>query len=182
MLFRSYFARIEYSGEAATDLAKPDFATLSAIHFAHATHIPFENLDVLLKRPIRLDSPSLQAKLIDARRGGYCFEQNALLATALETIGFPVKRLAARVLIGTDPRPRTHMMLIVTAEGEPWLADVGFGGAGLLRPIRFRVDEVADCFGWKYRIGAAGAHYLLQTQQLGEWQDLYTFKIGRAHV
>ena len=103
--------------------------------------------------------------------------QNALLATALETIGFQVKRLAARVLIGTDPRPRTHMMLIVTAEGEPWLADVGFGGAGLLHPIRFCVDEVADCFGWKYRIVAAASHYLLQTQQQGEWQDLYTFTL-----
>ena len=96
------------------------------MHLAHATHITFENLDILLGRPILLDLTSVTAKLIHACRGGYCFEQNALLAAVLETIGFPVKRLAARVRMGSNEiRPRSHMLLAVDVEGESWLADVG---------------------------------------------------------
>jgi N-hydroxyarylamine O-acetyltransferase len=60
-----YFARIAYSGPLHADPA-----TLRAVHFAHATHIPFENIDVLLGKPIRLDLPGLMAKLVDGRRGG----------------------------------------------------------------------------------------------------------------
>src|SRR5262245_49690105 len=88
----AYFERISYAGDTS-----PSRATLEALHLAHATHIPFENLDVLLGRPIRLDLASLQAKLVRDRRGGYCFEQNRLFASVLESLGFAVTTLAARV-------------------------------------------------------------------------------------
>src|SRR3954464_14618414 len=91
----AYLARIEYSGPRDAT-AK----TLRAVHRAHATHIPFENLDILLGKSIPLDLPSLQRKLVHDRRGGYCFEQNALLAAALESLGFKITRLAARVRFG----------------------------------------------------------------------------------
>ena len=71
---KAYATRIEHSGDFT-----PTLTTLRDLHLAHATHIPFENLDILLGRPIRLDLESITAKLIDARRGGYCFEQNALV-------------------------------------------------------------------------------------------------------
>ena len=74
----AYFARVGYRGPRHASLE-----TLEALHLAHATSIPFENLDILLGRGIQLDVPSLQRKLIAGRRGGYCFEQNLLLATAL---------------------------------------------------------------------------------------------------
>ena len=70
---------------------------LAELHHAHATHIPFENLDVLLGRPIRLDPASLHQKLVRDGRGGYCFEQNLLFAGVLEALGFRVTKLAARV-------------------------------------------------------------------------------------
>ena len=85
----AYAARVGYSGRFT-----PSLATLQSLHLAHATHIPFENLDILLGRPIRLDLDSVCAKLIDGRRGGYCFEQNALFAAVLEAAGFRVRRLA----------------------------------------------------------------------------------------
>jgi hypothetical protein len=79
-------------------------------------------------RPILLDLPSLEAKLVAGRRGGYCFEQNALFAAVLDELGFAVTRLAARVRVGaTVVRARTHMVLGVRIEGTQWLADVGFG-------------------------------------------------------
>ncbi len=61
-------------------------ATLEALHVAHVTHIPFENLDILLGRGIALDLASLQAKLVAGRRGGYCFEQNLLFSAVLQAL------------------------------------------------------------------------------------------------
>src|SRR5271169_2357064 len=100
----AYARRIGHPGELA-----PTLETLKNLHLAHATHIPFENLDILLGQPIRLDLESLWAKLVTGGRGGYCFEQNALFAAVLETIGFRVTRLAARVRMGAaQVRPRSH--------------------------------------------------------------------------
>src|SRR5690348_5249377 len=104
---KPYLAHIEYGGDL-----KPTVATLRELHLAHATHIPFENLDVLLRRPIQLDLDSIMAKMIGGGRGGYCFEHNTLFAAVLEQIGFRVTRLAGRVRMGAaSARPRTHMAL-----------------------------------------------------------------------
>ena len=70
----AYLKRIGYTGDG-----RPTLATLQAIHLRHATAIPFENLTPLLHQPVRLDLASLQHKLIQSGRGGYCFEQNLLL-------------------------------------------------------------------------------------------------------
>jgi N-hydroxyarylamine O-acetyltransferase len=169
----AYLARIGHPpvGEPGTD-------ALRSLHLAHVGSIPFENLDILLGRPIRLDLPALQAKLINARRGGYCFEQNLLFADVLEQLGFAVTRLAARVRLGTTRLlPRTHMVLRVEAEGQLYLADVGFGGAGLLEPIPFTADRLAPQHGWTYRLVAEGGPWVLQSLQGGAWVDLYAFSL-----
>src|SRR5262245_571174 len=88
----AYLSRIGYAGTRS-----PTRAVLDAVHEAHLARIPFENLDVRLGRTISLDLPSLQRKLVDGGRGGYCFEQNALLAAALAAIGFSPVTLEARV-------------------------------------------------------------------------------------
>src|SRR3954471_2052207 len=144
----AYLERVGYSGDLV-----PGEAVLEALHLAHATHIPFENLDILLGRPVLLDLESLQAKLVRGQRGGYCFEQNTLFAAALEELGFSVTRLAARVRSGASgPRPRTHMLLRVDVEGWPWLADVGFGGDGLLLPVPLVAGRVAHQYAWAFRV------------------------------
>ena len=128
----AYLRRIGVSDELG-----PDLASLEAVHIAHLEAIPFENLDVRLGRPIRLDPESLHAKLIARRRGGYCFEQNGLFASALRSIGFRVETLEARVRPrdGTGPYPRTHMALRVSVGDGDYLADVGFGAFGPLLPV-----------------------------------------------
>ncbi len=154
----------------------PTAAGLAELHLAHATHVPFENLDVILGRPIRLDPASLQRKLVRDRRGGYCFEQNLLFAAVLEALGFRVTRLAARVRYrATRLLPRTHMLLAVEADGRPWLADVGFGGSGPLLPLR--LDDPGDQrqFHWSYRITDEGGAQVLQAAVPGGWQDFYAF-------
>ncbi|MFJ8634753.1 arylamine N-acetyltransferase [Streptomyces sp. NPDC093568] len=132
----AYFRRIGWEGEP-----RADPATLRGVHLAHLRGIPFENLDALRRTAPSLKIADLMAKLVHSRRGGYCYEHNTLFAHALETLGFKVTRLAARVVVGADrieSRPRTHMALVVEAPGDPrpYLADVGFGAAGaLLEPV-----------------------------------------------
>jgi N-hydroxyarylamine O-acetyltransferase len=173
MDLQAYAARIAYTGEFT-----PTLATLRDLHLAHATHIPFENLDILLGRPIRLDLESIAGKLIDARRGGYCFEQNTLFAAVLETMGFRVTRLAARVRMGaTEVRPRSHMLLAVAMDGERWLADVGFGGEGLLMPVRLKAGEAEG-----YRVAADDGSYVLQSRRAEGWLDLYSFTLEEQHA
>ena len=170
----AYLARVGYSGEP-----RPAAPGLESLHLAHATHVPFENLDILLGKPIRLDLDSLQAKLVRGGRGGYCFEQNTLFAAALARVGFRVAPLAARVRQGPPgPRPRTHMVLRVEADGGPWLADVGFGGDGPLLPVRLAPGEVSRQFHWTYRVAReADGAWVLQQRQAGAWQDLYAFTL-----
>jgi N-hydroxyarylamine O-acetyltransferase len=169
----AYLARIGYAGAQS-----PTAAVLAALHLAHATHVPFENLDIQLGRPIRLDLDSLQVKLVHGRRGGYCFEQNTLFAAALEEVGFRVTRLAARVRLGTtEVLPRTHMLLRVETDGAAWLADVGFGGGGPLRPVPLEPGRVTPQFGREYRIAEEAGLRVLQSRQGDAWLDLYAFTL-----
>lgn len=167
----AYLKRIEFSGPVA-----PSIDCLTALHEAHRVHIPFENLDIQLGRPIRLDLDSVFGKLVGNCRGGYCFEQNALFAAVLEEIGFQVTRLAARVRSGTTRvLPRTHMFLSVETGGSSWLADVGFGGLGLLHPIPIVMEKVNQQFAWKFRIMPEGELSILQRFMNEAWEDLYAF-------
>lgn len=172
---QTYLARI---GDPSTlrELG-PTLETLFALHRAHVLSIPFENLDIRLGRPILLDLESLQAKLLHGRRGGYCFEQNALFAAVLERLGFEVTGLAARVRMG-DARstPRTHMILAVDIAGVRWLADVGFGGDTLLDPIRFDEDERVEQGAWSFRLVPEDDHLrVLRGLRANGWMDLYAF-------
>src|SRR5262249_4533777 len=121
-----YFERIGYTGPHT-----PTLETLRALHLHHAQAIPFENISPLSGLPVPLDLPSLQRKLLHEGRGGYCFEHNLLLSHVLQTLGFDVTGLGARVLWNAPEgmvRPRSHMVLRVKVGGEFYIADVGFGG------------------------------------------------------
>jgi N-hydroxyarylamine O-acetyltransferase len=127
-----YFARIEWQGTADAS-----FVTLASLLDHHMTRIPFENLDVLLHRPPKLDLASLQAKLVDAKRGGYCYEHTTLFAAVLETLGFAVTRHSARVTMARpkSEAPRTHMFLTVTLTEGTFVVDPGFGGLAPRSPL-----------------------------------------------
>ncbi len=169
----AYLARIKYDGDL-----RPGAETLRGLHLAHATHIPFENLDILLGRPILLDAESLEKKLVQGRRGGYCFEQNLLFASVLEHLGFSVTRLAARVRLGAGRLlPRTHMLLKVDIGGTSWLADVGFGGEGLLTPVPMIAGAAARQFAWTYQLVENSGLWVLQSLHAGAWQDMYAFTL-----
>src|SRR6188768_1581585 len=125
----AYFARVGYQGPL-----EPTLPVLHALTAAHTQSIPFENLDVLLERPLRLEKEAVFQKLVHERRGGYCFEQNGLFLHVLGALGFQVAPLSARVR-WQRPRdfvpPRTHLFIRVEIDGESWLTDVGVGGLSL---------------------------------------------------
>src|SRR5262249_29642793 len=148
-------------------------------HEAHVGTIPFENLDVLLEKPISLETAALQQKLVTGRRGGYCFEQNNLFKDVLETIGFSVTAISARMRFRmTELRPRTHMALLVDAAGRQYLCDTGFGTNGLLEPILFEHDSVAELPILSFRVRQESATcWALQATVEGQWNDLYAFTL-----
>lgn len=153
-------------------------SSLAAVHRAHATTIVFENFDPSTGRPVLLDVDHVADKMVGGGRGGYCFEHNMLLRAALEKLGLgPVDLMLARVRIsGTgDDRPLDHLLLRVTEGVRSWLADVGFGGGGLLDPVPFQVGVETDQSGWLYRLAEDGPELVLQVFQDGEWADMYGF-------
>lgn len=103
---------------------------LAHIQHAHRLCIPFENLDVRLGRGISIEDKDIFDKLVTQRRGGYCFEHNALLLSALHYIGFKARPLLARVwLFARETPPKTHTLNLVTMGGEEWITDAGFGSS-----------------------------------------------------
>lgn len=165
----AYLVRIGLAGQTRHGLAE--------VHRAHATTIPFENFDSFTGSPVSLDPADLEDKLVTRGRGGYCFEHNLLLMTALESLGMDVEPMLARVRLGPpgSARPLNHLLLRVSDSAGTWLADVGFGGGGLLDPVPFEIGTETDQSGWVYRLVEDGPEWVLQVHQDGGWTDMYGF-------
>ncbi len=159
-------------------LANVSHPGLAEVHRAHATTIPFENFDSYCGRPVSLLPADIERKLVARRRGGYCFEHNLLLGAALESLGITeVEPILARVRMNPDPgwRALNHLLLRVHDDRGTWLADVGFGGGGLLNPLPFQPGSEMEQSGWTYRLVEDGPELVLQSLTDGEWRDLYGF-------
>ncbi len=155
----AYLARIDYSGPLV-----PDQATLTALHRAHVLAIPFENLDVQFGTPPTLDPAAIFAKLVTARRGGWCYEQNGLFARALATLDFSVTRMSGGVMraLRGEATMGSHLCLMVAVDGRNYLCDVGFGSSQIeplplaehdwaATPLAGRVQRTGDGL-WQYEI------------------------------
>ncbi len=168
--FDAYLERIGLGGTSDP--------TLREVHRAHATTIPFENLDPHRGIPVSLAQRDLERKLVHERRGGYCFEHNLLLGAALSHLGLKVEPMLARVRAGTRPgaiRPRSHLVLRVRDREGVWHADVGFGRGTLLDPIPFGPAGAFEQSGWTFRVVEEGAELVLQSLVDGAWADQYAF-------
>ena len=171
----AYFSRIGYSGAADATLQ-----TLRNLHALHPSAITFENIDVLLKRPIRLELHAIADKILKRGRGGYCYEQNALLMAALQTLGFAVRTVAGRIQwnMGGLVTARNHMVLLVSLPDGEYIADVGFGGLTLTAPLKLEPDlEQETPHGW-YRIVRVGGEFQLQARLDRQWVAMYQFSLA----
>ncbi len=130
----AYLARI-----GAERPVRPDAAALRDLHLRHLLSVPFENLSIHLGEDIVLEPAALVAKIVERRRGGFCYELGGAFGTLLSALGFEVEFLAARSFAGDEGFgvPHDHLVLRV----GPWLADVGYG-----RHSHFplRLDERGD--------------------------------------
>ncbi len=175
----AYFKRVGYDGPRTNTLE-----TLRALHLLHAQAIPFENLDPLLKRPVKLDLPSLEAKLVSAGRGGYCFEQNLLFAQVLRALGFKVQEGTGRVRWSAPPgavTPRVHAVLFVDAEGEHYLVDVGFGGNVLTAPLKLSSRAEQATPHEPFRLVDENGRLVEEAKLNGVWTPLYAFDFSETH-
>ncbi|WOC12650.1 arylamine N-acetyltransferase family protein [Gordonia sp. MP11Mi] len=177
----AYLSRVGFGGDPT-----PNLDTLVALHRGQTTSIPFENLETMLGRDVPLDLGSLQHKLVDSARGGYCFEHATLFAAVLERIGFQFTALSGRVTLGGDPssRPPTHALIVVEIDEHRYLCDVGFG-RGPLEPIEFRDGVEVDQDGWRLRLTTEPVGDLFDTDRwilwhVGEdgWVDRHTFTLN----
>ncbi|MEO8309145.1 MAG: arylamine N-acetyltransferase [Pseudomonadota bacterium] len=175
MNLSAYFERIAYDGPR---VASRD--ALERIAYRHALSIPFENLDAFLGIRISLDPEAVAEKLITRRRGGWCFEQNQLLGSALREMGFVVKDLAARVLWGQQAdavTPRTHRVLQVRCDGRDWLVDAGFGGQSLTGVLDLQSDMEQALPHELLRLRTSGADRVLETRLWDQWRPMYRFDL-----
>ncbi len=167
-----YCARIGYDGPL-----EPTLAVLRALHVRHPAAICFEAIDALLGRGVDLAPAAIDAKLIGAGRGGYCYEQNGLFLRVLRQIGFSAEGLLARVNWMAPPgaplRPLTHMALKVTIDGTPWLADVGFGGCVPTAPLQLDTDAPQQSPHELFRLRMVDRDHQLEVLLGDQWQTMY---------
>ncbi|HVU33277.1 MAG TPA: arylamine N-acetyltransferase [Opitutaceae bacterium] len=172
----AYFDRIGYTGSR-----EPTVDTLHQLSLAHVTSVPFENLDILLGRGVDLDPQVIERKIIDGRRGGYCFEQNGLFYHVLVALGYQVSLVSARVR-WQRPRefipPRAHLFLRVEIDGQSWLVDAGIGGLSLTSALP--LDDTGREYSTAHeprRIIREDGKLFHQVRIGNEWQDLCEFTL-----
>jgi N-hydroxyarylamine O-acetyltransferase len=173
MNIEAYLKRINYSGPL-----DPTPETLRALQVAHLLAVPFENLSIHAGEPILLEEEALFRKIVENRRGGFCYEANGLFAGLLRALGFEVDMLSAGVArrdggFGPD---FDHMTLMVTL-AERWLVDVGFGES-FVEPLLLdsREEQVQGTRG--FRIVPENSHLILQRRDLGgDWEPQYRFTL-----
>lgn len=175
----TYLKRIAYGKPV-----KPDVQTLHELQHAHLLAVPFENLDIGWKRLIRLDSASLWDKIVGQRRGGFCYELNGLFAELLQSIGYDVTYLNARVFNGSGALgiDFDHLALLVRVPGvdQRWLVDVGFGDS-FNEPLDFE-ERGEQTQGLRaYRLDQTDEGYVTwQKDYDGTWERQYFFDL-RPH-
>jgi N-hydroxyarylamine O-acetyltransferase len=169
----AYLKRINYSGSL-----EPTAETLRALQVAHLFAVPFENLSIHAGEPIVLNEDALFGKIVENRRGGFCYEANGLFASLLRALGFEVAMLSAGVATrdgGFGP-DFDHMTLMVTL-AERWLVDVGFGDS-FLEPLLLdsRDEQVQGTRA--FRIIEDNSHLILQRRDAGgDWVPQYRFTL-----
>lgn len=170
-----YLHRIDYTGTPRADIE-----TVTRIMRRQLFSVPFENLDVQAGKIVSLVPEEMVEKIVNRKRGGYCYEVNGLFAMALEALGIRYQFVAARPMIYPARRPRTHMALVITLEGERWLCDLGFGSYGIRAPMRLDAldAEIAqDDDTFMLSLGEDG-FYLLRAKVDGEWANQYAFDLS----
>lgn len=171
---QDYLQRIGYQQKPACDLA-----TLVGLMRAQLFSVPFENLDVQAGKIVSMVPEDIVDKIVYRKRGGYCYEVNGLFAMTLSALGFEYTLIGARPMFYPTRRARTHMVLVVKAEGEEWLCDLGFGSFGIRAPLSLaKPDQVIQQDDDFFKIKKSdGQNFIMQARVEGEWVNQYGFDL-----
>lgn len=154
-----------------------DSETLRTLQLHHLLAVPFENLDIHLRRPIDVDPQRAIEKIVERRRGGFCYELNGAFAALLTDLGFCVTLLSARAFgaNGIAGPEYDHLALRVDLT-EPWLVDVGFGDS-FRHPLRLTGSTIQSD-GWNdYRIEPRDEALVVSRREDGGWRQQFLFTL-----
>lgn len=173
-----YLSRIGFSGPT-----EPTLDVLRSLHSSHLHSVPFENLTIHSGGRVQLDLPDLYEKIVNQRRGGFCYELNGLFSWLLRRLGFQVTMLSAQVksLTGLYGPPFDHLTLMVIIDEQRWLCDVGFGSAIFPTPLSMDTGDLQVKDHRVYRLRTADGMTFLEWQREknksadGDWIEVYKF-------
>lgn len=160
----------------------PTLETLRQLQFRHTGAFAFENLTTLSGEPVLIDLPSIERKVLHDGRGGYCYELNNLYLALLRALGFEVRGISGRVVIGQPEGAwpaRTHRLSLVTLDGERYISDVGFGGMVPTAPLLLDSRGEQSTPHEPYRIDQHADGYTLRARVGEEWRQMYIFDLQR---
>ncbi|MGO1072513.1 arylamine N-acetyltransferase family protein [Lysobacter sp. CA199] len=158
----------------------PTLGTLRELQQRHTAAFAFETIAALTRAPVPIDLPSLQRKLLHDGRGGYCYELNLLFRALLQDLGFQVRGISGRVVMGGPEdamTARTHLVMLATIDGVDYLADVGFGGMVPTAPLRLDEGGEQATPHEPYRIDRRDGGYVLRAWVGGAWRAMYVFDL-----
>jgi len=143
----------------------------------HLITVPFENLDIHWKRPIVLEVDRFYKKVVEEKRGGFCYELNGLFNELLRSLGFQTRLVSARVFNGTDHGPEfDHAAIIVTIGDDEYVADVGFGDF-TTEPLRYSLGAEQQEPSGVFIIRKFDDEYIEVAKREGnDWKSEYIFK------
>jgi N-hydroxyarylamine O-acetyltransferase len=177
------FRAKDYLRRIGLAVAPPPTAVgLAQLHLAQMRAIPFEASDAFLGREPALDPASIVRKLVDGRRGGWCYELNGLFGLALAAFGFEATPILARVRLRGPDAPRGHLVHLVRIEDVTYLADVGFGGPGFLRPLvnAAGLEQVEENGAFRIDREERTGESLVRRRTADGWVDLFGFDRARV--
>lgn len=160
----------------------PTLETLRQLQRRHTAAFPFENLSTLSGEPVLIDLASIEHKVLQQGRGGYCYELNKLFLCLLQQLGFNAHGISGRVVMGQPEgawTARTHRLSLVTLDEVRYITDVGFGGMVPTGPLLLDTSAEQSTPHEPYRIEQHADGYTLRAKVEDEWRPMYTFDLQR---
>ncbi|WP_260960912.1 arylamine N-acetyltransferase family protein [Pseudomonas citri] len=174
---KRYLQRLGFDDKPA-----PTLDTLHRLQQRHTAEFPFETLSTLLRQPVPIDLASVERKVFEQGRGGYCYELNQLFLALLQELGFEARGITGRVVMNAPEgtwAARTHRLSLVTFDGVRYITDVGFGGMVPTAPLLLDSRDAQFTPHEPYRIDVQENGYLLRANVAGEWRPMYLFDLQR---
>ncbi|WP_025130211.1 arylamine N-acetyltransferase [Pseudomonas sp. PH1b] len=175
MNFDLYLHRLGYHSAPP-----PTLDTLRELQLRHVCQFAFENLSSLLRLPVPIDLASVERKILQEGRGGYCYELNQSFLALLQHLGYEARGITGRVVMGGPEdalTSRSHRLSVLDLDGQRYVVDVGFGGMVPTAPLLLDTEDEQATPHEPYRITAREGSYTLRAKVAGEWRAMYVFDL-----